>query len=122
MVDQTDKNGTWSKERKKINRTAIISVVLAAIIVTAFFAGYFVRGTVEPATAQEMTAIMRLLKENSIYVSEQSAEELLPQVLKMDELSAQFVQKVIAPYDPYAAYYSPQDYKQLLEEGRPSFR
>ena len=36
----------------------------------------------------------------------------------MDELSAQFVQKVIAPYDPYAAYYSPQGYKQLLEEDR----
>ncbi len=118
MVDQTDKNGTWSKERKKINRTALLAVALAAIMITTFFAGYFVRGTVEPTTAQEMTAIMRLLKENSIYVSEQSAEELLPQVLKMDELSAQFVQKVIAPYDPYAAYYSPQDYKQLLEEDR----
>ncbi|MBR0189795.1 MAG: hypothetical protein IJQ23_05365 [Clostridia bacterium] len=118
MADKTDKNGAWNKERKRINRTALISVALAAMMIITFFAGYFVRGTVEPTTSQEMTAIMRLLKENSIYVSEQSAEELSPQILKMDELSAQFVQKVIAPYDPYAAYYSPQGYKQLLEEDR----
>lgn len=118
MKEQKDKNAAWNTERKRINRTALVSVVLAAIMIITFFAGYFVRGMVEPTTAQEMAAIMRLLKENSIYVSEQSAEEPSPQVLQIDELSAQFVQKVIAPYDPYATYYSPQEYKQVLEEDK----
>ena len=116
MKEQTDKNCAFNSERKRVNRNALISVLLAAVIIVTIFAGYFVRGTVEPEESREMSAIMRLLKENSIYVSEESAEESSSEFLQIDELSSQFVQKVIAPYDPYAKYYSPQEYKRLLEE------
>lgn len=103
MVDQTDKNGTWSKERKKINRTAIISVVLAAIIVTTFFAGYFVRGITEPVLGE----IWGIIQGTSVYTKDMTEDEL-----------AELFVKATLKDDKYAKYYSPKEYAKIREEDK----
>ena len=106
MGKPTDKQVVWDNERKKTNRTALFSIALAVIMILTFFAGYFVRGTVEPAESQEMSALMRIITER--WMSQKNTEEL----------SADFINLVIKPYDAYATYYTPQEYKKLVEEDK----
>lgn len=103
MRDKTDKNGAWNKERKKTNRTAIISVVLAAIIITTFFAGYFVRGITEPVLGE----IWKIIQGTSVYTKDMTE----------DELADLFV-KATLQEDKYAKYYSPEEYAKIREEDK----
>ena len=103
MREQTDKNGTWNKERKRINRTALISVLLAAVMIITFFAGYFVRGITEPVLGE----IWKIIQGTSVYTKDMTE----------DELADLFV-KATLQEDKYAKYYSPQEYKKILEEDK----
>lgn len=93
------------KERRKTNRNAVISVLLAAVVIFTFFAGYFIRGITEPAFGQKINEIMGILNEVSVYFDDDNGDDL-----------ARVILEPLKAYDPYISYYSPEEYKRLLSE------
>lgn len=105
MKEQTDKNGAFNSERKRVNRNALISVLLAAVIIVTFFAGYFVRGTVELTANQKINEIIKIIDNSSIYAEGKTADELVADLVKE-----------ILKEDKYARYYTAEEYEKLILE------
>lgn len=107
MREQTDINGAWNKERKRINRTALISVVLAAVMIVTFFAGYFVRGMTEASSTRKINELLGIIQNTSVYAGDKTE----------DELAADLIKEILKD-DKYARYYSPKEYEKVLEEDK----
>ena len=106
--EQNDYAVNAETERRKTNRNAIISVLLAAVIVLMFFLGYYVRGISEPESSQKINEIINIIDNASIYGSDKTA----------DELAKSLVEQLRKNGDNYAKYYTPEEYKRVLEEDK----
>lgn len=104
--EQYDYEKKVESERRRTNRNAIISVLLAAVIVLMFFLGYYVRGISEPESSQKINEIINIIDNASIYGSDKTA----------DELAQSLVEQLRKNGDNYARYYTPEEYKRVLEE------
>ena len=58
--EKNDYEKKVESERHRTNRNAIISVLLAAVIVLMFFLGYYVRGISEPESSQKINEIINI--------------------------------------------------------------
>ena len=74
-------------------------------LIITFFLGYLVRGYSEPAYAQKINEIIKLINSMSVYSSEGSADALAKQLLKE-----------ILKDDKYAYYYTAEEYKKVVAE------
>ena len=110
MKDDENDGFLSEAEKRKINRTAIISVILAAIVVLTFFLGYYVRGMTESELGQKINEMMGIIGDTSIYNGNDSADDFAKRLVE-----------IIKADDKYAAYYSPEEYKKLLSEDRGNY-
>ena len=105
MWNSEEFNRICEIERKKTNRNGLIAVLLAAVIITMFFLGYFVREITEPNSGQKLNEIIKIIEDKSVWATEMSA----------DDLAEQLVNKLLVD-DKYAKYYSPSEYKRVQKE------
>lgn len=107
MNGENKQGGNFNEERKRINRNALISVVVAAVFIITFFMGYFVRGVTDTESARKLNELSELIRNYGFYAEN----------LTSDELADIFV-NVVLKEDKYAKYYSPQEYAKILEEDK----
>ncbi len=105
MRKENQTNEAWEAERRKTNRNALIAVLLAAIFLITFFLGFFIRGIVEPVSSQKINEIIKIIDNTSVYTGDKTSDELVAELVKE-----------ILKEDKYARYYTPEEYKKLLEE------
>lgn len=91
--------------RRKINRNALLSILCATVLIITFFLGYFVRGYSEPAYAQKINEIIKLINSMSVYSSDKDADTL-----------AKYLLKELLKDDKYAYYYTAEEYKRMIAE------
>ena len=106
-----NKNVIFSeRERRKPNRKAVLSVVIAAIIVFSFLFGFLVRGATEKDYARKINEIIKIIDDTSVYYDSETA----------DETAYRFVRTLLSD-DKYAAYYSPAEYRRILAEDKGNY-
>ena len=111
MEDRENLDLISDQERRKTNRNGIIALLLSAVIIMMFFLGYYVRGITEPVSGQKINEIMQLIKDKSVWAGDMSADEL-----------AEMLVKNLLSDDKYAKYYSPEEYKRMLEQDNGTYK
>ena len=111
MEDRENLDLISDQERRKTNRNGIIALLLTAVIIMMFFLGYYVRGITEPVSGQKINEIMQLIKDKSVWAGDMSEDEL-----------AEMLVKNLLSDDKYAKYYSPEEYKRMLEQDNGTYK
>lgn len=104
-IPPADNVNAGDTERKRVNRNALISIAICAIITATFFLGFFVRGCTFGEKEFKASEIIGIINDTSIYYDGLSADDvgrLLGDALKGN--------------DRYARYYSPAEYGKMLSE------
>nr|MBO4518009.1 hypothetical protein [Clostridia bacterium] len=104
MIEDRE-NFSAENNRRRTNRNAIISVLVAVAILITFFLGYFVRGYNEPAYSRKISEIIKLRNGMSVYLSDIDDDDL-----------AKYLVAYLLKDDEYAYYYTPEEYERLLQE------
>ena len=91
-----------AKGRKPANR-AILSIIIATIMLFTFMLGFIVRSATETDYTRKIDEIIKLIDDASVYYDAKTA----------DEIANRFVRSLL-PSDKYAAYYSPEEYSRIL--------
>lgn len=107
MKDNRGNDCAFSEERRRINRTALLSVVIAAVMIAMFFVGYFVHGETETKAAKLLDELNQITRDNAV----------MGEVKTADELAELFVQATLKD-DKYAKYYTPSEYAKILKEDK----
>ncbi len=104
-MEEKENLSATENTRRKVNRNALLSVLFATVLIITFFLGYFVRGHSEPAYAQKINEIIKLINSMSVYSSDKDADTL-----------AKYLLKELLKDDKYAYYYTAEEYKKVIAE------
>lgn len=99
------------QETKKKNSKILLSLMMAVAIIISFVAGYFVKVFTTDKTTRLVSELLKVM---------QSQSTVLDADITSDEIAKQVVDKLLE-YDKYAEYYTAEEYKTILAEGKGNY-
>lgn len=93
-------------ETRKTNRFTVFAILFSVALILTFFLGYLARGYAYSDSGRIVTEINKIIDDTSIYADKLTADKI-----------AELIRKEILANDKYARYYTPEEYKTMLEEG-----
>lgn len=104
-MEDNKKESFPQKGKRKTSRSAILSIVIATLMLLVFMLGFVVRGATEHDYARKINEIIKLIDNTSVYYDEKTADAAINGFVK-----------TLLTNDKYAAYYSPEEYSRILAE------
>jgi carboxyl-terminal processing protease len=105
---------TQTVHERKNNKLVKILVVLALVV--SFVCGYFLNYIIQGSTRRNLNAILDLIEEKGIFVTlDTDGEEL------SDDQLLKVIVKTLLASDPYAKYYSKEEYQERKQQNKGNY-